>query len=171
IAQGLPPMQPELARLPMKPEAAHHTLTCNSCHSPHDSNTRQAAVESCLQCHNDNHSLAYKDSRHYQLWLAELSGTAPAGTGVSCATCHMPRETHTRGGITTVSVQHNQSLNLRPAEKMIRSVCITCHGLGFTLDSLADPQLGRRNFDGPPEHHNESIEMVLRRRTPPVKAK
>jgi len=171
IAQGLPPMQPELARLPMKPEAAHHTLTCNSCHSPHDSNTRKAAVESCLQCHNDSHSLAYKESTHYKLWVAELSGSAPAGTGVSCATCHMPRETHTRGGITTVSVQHNQSLNLRPAEKMIRSVCITCHGLGFTLDSLADPQLGRRNFDGPPEHHNESIEMVLRRRTPSVKAK
>jgi hypothetical protein len=169
IAQGLPPMQPGQARLPMKPEAAHRTLTCNSCHSPHDSNTRRAAVESCLQCHNDSHSLAYRDSSHHRLWLAELSGAAPAGSGVSCATCHMPRESHSRDGALSVSVQHNQSLNLRPVEKMARSVCINCHGLGFTLDSLADPRLSRTNFDGPPKHHNESIEMVLRRRTPPVK--
>jgi hypothetical protein len=166
LAQNLPAMQPALARLPMRPEAAHRTLTCTSCHGPHDADTRRAAVESCLQCHNDSHSLAYKDSRHHQLWLAELAGTAPAGSGVSCASCHMPREEHVQDGVTTVSVQHNQSLTLRPVEKMTRTVCIRCHGLGFTLDSLADPKLGRNNFDGIPGHHVESIDMALRRRTP-----
>lgn len=164
LAQGLPPMQPALARLPMKPEAAHHALTCISCHGPHEMDTRRAAVESCLQCHNDAHSLAYKNSSHYRLWQAELSGAAPAGSGVSCAACHMPREEHVAAGVTTVRVQHNQSLNLRPLEKMARSVCIRCHGLGFTLDSLADPSLGRSNFDGRPRHHVESIDMVQSRR-------
>ncbi|TDU73437.1 cytochrome c3-like protein [Prosthecobacter fusiformis] len=169
VAQGLPPMQPGQARLPMQEKSAHLSLTCTSCHTPHDSDTRRAAVESCLQCHADNHSLAYKNSSHYQLWMAEISGKAPAGSGVSCATCHMPRETHARGGLTTVSVQHNQSMNLRPVEKMARGVCMNCHGLGFTMDSLADPKLGPSNFDGHPEHHIESIEMVLSRRKSSVK--
>lgn len=170
LAQGLPPMQPAMARLPMKPEAAHRTLGCISCHGPHDVDTRRAAVESCLQCHNDGHSLAYKNSSHHRLWQAELSGSAPAGSGVSCATCHMPREEHAVAGVATVRVQHNQSLNLRPVEKMARGVCIRCHGLGFALDSLAEPALGRTNFDGPPRHHIESIDMVQSRRKP-AKAK
>lgn len=166
LAQNLPPMQPALARLPMKPDAAHRSLSCTSCHGPHDADTRRAAVESCLQCHNDSHSLAYQQSPHYRLWRAELAGTAPAGSGVSCATCHMPREEHMVGGVTTVRVQHNQSATLRPVEKMARGVCIKCHGLGYTLDALADPQLGRTNFDGNPGSHVESIDMALRRRKP-----
>lgn len=166
LAQGLPPMQPAMARLPMRPEAAHRTLTCTSCHGPHDVDTRRAAADSCLQCHNDGHSLAYQNSSHHRLWQAELSGAAPAGSGVSCATCHMPREEHAGAGAGAVSVrvQHNQSLSLRPVEKMARGVCLRCHGLGFALDSLADPSLGRSNFDGPSGHHIESIEMVRSRR-------
>jgi len=171
LAQGLTPMQPAMARLPMKPDAAHSALTCTSCHGPHDVDTRRAAVDSCLQCHNDGHSLAYKNSSHYRLWQAELSGTAPAGSGVSCATCHMPREEHVVAGKSVVRPQHNQSLNLRPVEKMARGVCIRCHGLGFTLDSLADPKLGRTNFDGHPGRHVESIDMVLRRRSSSAKPK
>jgi len=171
LAQGLPPMQPAMARLPMKPGAAHSALTCISCHGPHDVDTRRAAVDSCLQCHNDGHSLAYKNSSHHRLWQAEISGAAPAGSGVSCATCHMPREEHVVAGAATVRAQHNQSLNLRPVEKMARGVCIRCHGLGFTLDSLADPALGHANFDGPPGHHVESIDMMLRRRSSSVKTR
>ncbi|MGV3662884.1 MAG: cytochrome c3 family protein [Prosthecobacter sp.] len=166
LAQGLPPMQPAMARLPMKPQAGHQALSCISCHGPHDVDTRRAAVESCLQCHNDGHSLAYKTSAHYRLWQAEISGGASPGSGVSCATCHMPREEHAVEGVAAVRVQHNQSLNLRPVEKMARGVCIRCHGLGFTFDSLAEPGLGRSNFDGPPVQHVESIDMVQSRRKP-----
>lgn len=164
LAQNLSPMQPALARLPMQPDAAHRSLNCVSCHGPHEVDTRRAAVESCLQCHSDGHSLAYKDSRHHQLWLSELAGEAPAGSGVSCATCHMPREQHGSADSLAVRVQHNQSLTLRPVEKMARGVCIRCHGLGFTLDALADPALGRNNFDGIPGRHIESIDMALGRR-------
>ena len=49
-----------------------------------------------------------------------------------------------------IFVTHNQNDNLRPNEKMVRSVCGNCHGLQFTLDALADPALVERNFKGRP---------------------
>jgi hypothetical protein len=162
LAQGLSPMTPGQARLPMKPAAAHQELGCASCHLPHRDNTRAAAVDACLACHDDAHSTAYKSSPHYALWLAETSGDALPGAGVSCATCHLPRET-TGGGIPLVRVQHNQNLNLRPNEKMIRTVCLDCHGLAFSLDALADAALVRTNFAGRPARHVESLDLAIRR--------
>ena len=38
-------------------------------------------------------------------------------------------------------VQHNQNETLRPNEKMIRTVCLNCHGTSFSIDSLADDEL------------------------------
>ena len=146
------------ARIEMRPEAAATPLECGTCHDPHTVDTRRAAVEACATCHNDAHTLAYFDSPHYALWQAELSGAAPPGAGVSCATCHMPRSER-RG---TIVVSHNQNDNLRPNEKMIRTVCLDCHGLGFSLDALSDPDLVARNFKGRPAVHLESIEWALR---------
>jgi hypothetical protein len=162
IAAGLDPMSPGLARIPMREDAARLGLTCSSCHSAHDYDTRHAAVEACLGCHADGHTLAYEDAPHFELWLEESEG-APAGTGVSCATCHMPREVIGRGLTEEVRVQHNQNHNLRPNEKMIRDVCMACHGLEFSIDALADPELIDRNFSGRPAIHVESMEMVRRR--------
>ena len=62
-----------------------------------------------------------------------------------------------------VATNHNQNDNLRPNEKMVRTVCLDCHGLGFSLDSLADAGLVGRNFSGTPAVHVESIEWALRR--------
>lgn len=164
LSRGLSAMKPAMARLPMKAESAHRELSCVSCHGAHEFDSRRAAVESCLSCHNDSHSLAYKNSSHFTLWQDELAGKAPAGSGVSCATCHLPRETHQDGGTTRVLVQHNQNLNLRPNEKMIRSVCMECHGLAFSIDALADAALVRTNFIGRPASHIESIDLALRRK-------
>ncbi len=61
-------------------------------------------------------------------------------------------------------MQHNQNANLRPNEKMLRSVCLECHSLGLSIDALADPELVRRNFGGQPARHVPSIEMALSRR-------
>jgi hypothetical protein len=122
-----------------------------------------AAADSCLSCHNDEHSLAYKSSPHAQLWQKELNGEVPAGSGVSCATCHMPRETHIESGNSIVRVQHNQNMNLRPNEKMIRSVCMNCHGLPFVIDALADRELIQSNFKGRPSTHVPSIDMAVQR--------
>ena len=71
----------------------------------------------------------------------------------------MPRET--RGD--DVLVQHNQSLTLRPVEKMIRPVCMQCHGLEFAIDALADPHLVENNFQGKPEQHVPSVDMAVER--------
>jgi hypothetical protein len=163
LAQNLSPMTPAQARLSMKPKAAHRELSCVSCHGAHEFNSRAAAVDACLSCHDDDHSRAYKSSKHFALWFNETSGEAPAGSGVSCATCHLPREKTERGGKLAVRVQHNQNANLRPNEKMIRSVCLECHGLEFSLDALADVALIRTNFIGRPARHIESIDLAVER--------
>ena len=147
------------ARLPMRPDAAHRVSDCGTCHRPHAVDTARAAVEACASCHDDSHTRAYFASPHYRLWETELAGRAPPGTGVSCATCHMPPTVRRR----RVTTNHNQNDNLRPNEKMVRTVCLDCHGLGFSLDSLADADLVSRNFSGTPAIHVESIEWALRR--------
>ena len=153
---------PAEARLPMRADASHRSLHCGTCHTPHDVDTRRAAVHACASCHDDRHSRAYFDSPHHTRWRAELTGAAPPGAGVSCATCHMFK-TERRAKITT---NHNQNDNLRPNEKMIRSVCLDCHGLGFSLDALADADLIDHNFNGKPTSHVESIDWAVRRTQP-----
>ena len=147
------------ARLPMHPDAAHRASDCGTCHRPHRVDTLHAATEACASCHDDSHTRAYFDSPHYRLWQAELAGEASPGTGVSCATCHMPK-TERRGKIAT---NHNQNDNLRPNEKMIRPVCLDCHGLGFSIDALSDADLVERNFSGMPAVHVESMEWAMQR--------
>jgi hypothetical protein len=144
----------------MKAAAAGHTLSCAACHRPHDFDTRRAAVEACLGCHDDRHSNAFTRSPHYALWEREMAGTAPPGSGVSCATCHLPRVVP-RGG--DPFVQHNQNANLRPNDKMLRTVCLDCHGLPFALDALADPGLVADNFTGRPRASVASLEMATSR--------
>ena len=164
IAQGLSPMQPELARLMMKSSAHGKSLTCNTCHSDHTFDVVSAAVDSCLQCHDDKHSQSYKDSPHFKLWYEEVVRGEKDKKGVSCASCHMPRiEKSFPGGDKHIVVQHNQNENLRPNEKMIRSVCMNCHGLEFSIDALADRDLIDSNFLGKPRTHIKSIDMAVER--------
>ncbi len=163
LAVGLSPMTPAMARLPMKQESAHKALTCNSCHKAHGYDTNTAAVDACLDCHSDEHSLAYSASPHFALWQKELSGALPEGSGVSCASCHMPRvDFDVNDWVSRVMVEHNQSANLSPNSKMIRGSCLHCHGLEFTLDSLADRALIDRNFAGRSVVHVKSMELAER---------
>lgn len=150
------------ARIPMKAEAHGREATCVSCHTAHEVNLVQAAVSACASCHADDHTAAYFESPHYDLFKAEAAGEAAKGSGVSCATCHMP--TLADGG--DVLTTHNQNEFLRPNEKMIRAVCLDCHGLAFSIDSLADPDLVTRNFQGRPAVHIESIDWAVRRVKP-----
>ena len=149
----LPPMQPQLARLPMSADARDRRLDCGACHSAHRYDTTHAAVDACLGCHADEHSRAYVDSPH-------------ARNAVTCATCHMPRTPvdYDWGAYTHVLVQHNQSDNLRPNEKMLRPVCTQCHGLEFSIDALADVELVRHNFNGAPGIHVPSTDLAVERR-------
>lgn len=161
LKHGLSPMVPERAVLPMKKDAAHTELTCNSCHGAHSFDVNTAAVESCLGCHDDQHSVAYKQSPHYELWLKELRGESEKGTGVSCASCHMPRVNYdVSEWMSRVVVDHNQSANLSPNSKMIRSSCQHCHGLEFILGALADSSLINTNFDAVPSANVVSMELA-----------
>lgn len=162
LAAGLSPMTPAMAQQPMQADAAHRELSCTSCHGAHRFDTREAASKACLGCHADPHSLAFEGSPHQRLWQRELDGDSPAGSGVSCASCHLPRTVDEAAGVTEVRVEHNQNANLQPNAGMIRPVCMQCHGLGFSIDALADPALIRNNFRGQPLRHIESIDMAVR---------
>jgi hypothetical protein len=158
LARGMQPMRPADARLPMRSEAYDRELDCQSCHGAHAYDRGAAAVDACLGCHDDAHSRAYRASPHYASFRAEQEGRAPEGSGVSCATCHMPRVEHPETG--EPMVQHNQNDNLRPSEKMVRPVCGRCHAVAFVLDALADRALVARNFAGRPALHVESMDML-----------
>lgn len=161
---ALPPMTPAQARIPMKKDAHDVALTCNTCHAAHKYDRAAAKVEACIGCHNDPHTAAYFQSPHYSLLTKEMDGMLPRGSGVSCATCHMPATTRRADdGSKSIFVTHNQNDNLRPNEKMVRSVCGHCHGLQFSLDALADSALIAKNFKGRPKVHIESIEWAIRR--------
>lgn len=163
-AQVLTPMRPDLARLPMKDDAHGRELVCTTCHSAHRFDVVKAAVEACASCHADDHTKTYFASPHFRLVEEERAGLLPPGSGITCATCHMPRvESRDADGHPIVVATHNQNDNLRPNEKMVRSVCASCHGLQFTLDALADPGLVDANFNGAPKRHVESLEWVERR--------
>lgn len=163
LAQGLTPMTPEMSDLNLHIEKVHTELTCNTCHGAHEFNTAKAAVDSCLGCHNDEHSNEYLRSPHYKLWRKELKGELPTGSGVSCATCHMPATPVSKRDGAGVFIDHNQNGNLRPNEKMIRPVCMNCHGLAFSMDALADTELIEHNFSKAPEIHVPSIDMAAER--------
>jgi hypothetical protein len=165
LAEGLSPMTPGRARQPMHAKARDGALGCTSCHGAHRFDTKKAAVEACVGCHRDRHTAAYERSPHFALWKKELAGEAPAGSGVSCASCHLPRVEHRAAdsGAKRVLVQHNQSDNLRPNEKMIRPVCMSCHGFGYSIDALADSKLVQENFLGQPRAHVKSVDMVEQR--------
>jgi predicted CXXCH cytochrome family protein len=161
LAAGLSPMTPAQARLPMQEDAAHQELTCLSCHGAHRFDVAKAAVEACLDCHVDEHSLAYEGSPHHQLWQQAQSGDVSAERGVSCASCHMPRiDFDVNDWMSRVMVDHNQSASLSPNAKMLRPACLHCHGLGFSLDALADRSLIDRNFDGQPQVHVETMRLA-----------
>ncbi len=161
----LGPMRPELARITMSAKVAKTEIGCVTCHSAHAFNTQKAEVAVCLTCHADEHSKSYTGSPHHKLWLAEKAGTGAKATGVTCATCHLPRFMHEDEdeGEYKVMANHNQNSNLRPNEKMLRSVCMDCHGLGFAIDALADKLLIKKNFTGRPSGHVESIDWVIKR--------
>lgn len=148
------------ARLPMHADVDPSTaLSCSTCHRAHALDTVRAAVDACASCHDDAHTRSYFDSPHHALWQLEQAGETPPGSGVSCASCHMPKFEHRR----QVRTNHNQNDNLRPSEKMVRTVCLDCHSLRFSLDALADEALIRQNFTGKPAIHVQSIDWAIAR--------
>ena len=159
VALDLSAMTPAQSSLSFHPESLNTELNCVTCHDPHKQDLDHASIDACLSCHNDEHSQNFKSSAHFSLWQQEQKGELNTGAGVSCASCHMPA--YEENGVTRI--MHNQNHNLRPNEKMIRSICMDCHGLSFSLDALADKALIKTNFNGKPSQHINSIDMAIER--------
>jgi len=158
LAHALSPMSTDKARLKVQSDSARQ-LNCHSCHNPHSLNVADASMDACLGCHQDEHTLNYKSSKHFTLWQNELAGRGDIGSGVNCATCHLPKIKKGK----RVTVVHNQNLNLRPNTKMLRSVCMNCHGMEFSLAALADKKLINSNFQGVPQAQHQTIELIKER--------
>jgi hypothetical protein len=158
-AVGLPDLSPADARLPMKPGAAGR-LGCGACHEPHSADTRRAAVDACLGCHDDRHSLAFAASPHARTLLHSRGEERPAAASVTCATCHLPRVEHEEDGRARVAVHHSNTLTLRPRDRMLKTVCLDCHGLRFALSALYDDGLVAANFAGRPAAVHPTARMA-----------
>ena len=141
--------------LPMQQDAESREMNCHSCHQTHRYDTVKAEAESCLACHADQHSLAWPQSAHAKLWQENPE------RGASCAGCHMPRIAEQSAKQS--SVLHNSSTMMRPADKMLRSVCMNCHGYSFALRALSDATLIDNNFSSKPPPTHDSLDWVRAR--------
>ncbi len=160
LLEGQSPLTPAHARLPMKAAAHTMTMTCATCHDPHSVNTQVAATDSCLACHNDTHSLNYYESPHGQSYLEQVNLPRPSAEVVSCATCHLPRQVEGRGEQTTTMVNHNNTYTLKPRDRMVKEVCMNCHGMEFSYNSIFDDELVETNFSHAPELDLETLQMA-----------
>ena len=158
LAERLSPLTPAMAEIPMKASASKKIMNCNACHDVHSVNTQTAAVDSCLTCHNDNHSLNYKNSKHGKNVIAEGVLPRPSETSVTCATCHLPREHNELGE--KILVNHNNTYNLLPRDRMVADVCMHCHGMEYSYNSMFDDALVDANFDRSPNQNLETLKLI-----------
>ena len=157
LREGLSPLTPAMAHLPMKESATAKEMTCNACHNVHSVDTLQASVDSCLTCHNDAHSLNYRQSKHAEMFAAAKSGLVrPSAESVTCATCHLPR-IHP-GEVTLVN--HNNTFLSEPRDRMVKEVCMNCHGVEYSFDSIFDDELVEANFARPPNQKLETFDLI-----------
>ncbi|MEO0853209.1 MAG: hypothetical protein AAFY15_06865, partial [Cyanobacteria bacterium J06648_11] len=158
--EGQSPLTPAMALLPMHADVTDKQMNCNTCHDVHELNTRTAAVDACLTCHNDRHSLNYVNSKHAGLLVGNEALPRPTGGEVTCATCHLPRE----GRGENVRVNHNNTYTLKPRDRMVSEVCMTCHGMEFAYTNMFDDEVVAANFARASEQENESLAMARQER-------
>ncbi|MEO1133854.1 MAG: hypothetical protein AAFX40_14255 [Cyanobacteria bacterium J06639_1] len=158
--EGASPLTPAMALLPMHADAMDKQMNCSTCHDAHESNTRKASVDACLTCHSDRHSLNYVNSKHAGLLVGNEALPRPTGGEVTCATCHLPRE----GRGESLRVNHNNTYTLKPRDRMVSEVCMTCHGMEFAYTNMFDDEVVEANFARASELENESLVMARRER-------
>ena len=154
--EGMSPLTPAMAHLPMKDGIADKQMNCNTCHNVHTVDTYQASVDSCLTCHSDNHSLNYKNSPHATIFREIGTLPRPNKDSVTCATCHLPREVSGDN----VLVNHNNTYTLKPRDRMVKEVCMNCHGVEHSYNSIFDDELVEANFARPPNQKLQTFQLV-----------
>ena len=157
--EGKSPLTPAMANLPMHSDVLSKQMNCNACHSVHSANTVEASVDACLTCHNDTHSRNYQNSRHAELFAASRELPRPGPGAVSCATCHLPRVIDEFDD-TLVRVNHNNTYNLKPQDRMVGDVCMNCHGVEYSYNSIFDLELVEANFDRPPTLEMQTFDLM-----------
>ncbi|MBP0000738.1 MAG: cytochrome c3 family protein [Cyanobacteria bacterium SID2] len=160
LLEGQTPLMPKMARLPMQPAARDKPMTCNTCHDVHSVDTVRAAVDSCLTCHSDSHSLNYQNSKHAQLFEKDRRLPRPSRESVSCATCHLPRHSIEQSDGEVTWVNHNNTFTLKPRDRMVKEVCMNCHGVEYSYNSIFDDALVEANFDKPPSLSLQTFDLV-----------
>ncbi|MGK7931179.1 MAG: multiheme c-type cytochrome [Microcystaceae cyanobacterium] len=158
LNEEMSPLQPKMASIPMKADASDKIMNCNTCHDVHSVNTYTASVDACLTCHNDSHSLNYVKSKHSQLFAAEGQLPRPSVESATCATCHLPRQ-H-QPDTNSIFVNHNNTYNLLPRDRMVADVCMNCHGMEYSYNSIFDDELVTENFSHPPTIKLETLDLV-----------
>ena len=154
--EGLSPLTPAMAHLPMKESSLDMQMNCNTCHNVHTVNTYEASVDSCLTCHSDNHSLNYKNSPHAKVFKTIGTLPRPNADSVTCATCHLPREVSDDA----ILVNHNNTYTLKPRDRMVKEVCMNCHGVEHAYNSIFDDELVEANFARPPTQKLSTFQLV-----------
>jgi hypothetical protein len=161
LLEGESALTPKIAQIPMKQDAFDQQMNCNACHNVHSVNTMQASVDSCLSCHNDTHSLNYENSNHAKAVFASQPLPRPSAESVTCAACHLPRITHKGSdGIQTAKVNHNNTYTLKPRNRMVGEVCMNCHGVEYSFNSIFDDDLVEANFDRPPTLQHQTFDLM-----------
>ena len=154
--EGLSPLTPAMAHLPMQDGSLDKQMNCNTCHNVHTVDTYQASVDSCLTCHSDKHSLNYKNSPHAKDFREVGTLPRPNNSSVTCATCHLPREVSGDQAL----VNHNNTFTLKPSDRMVQEVCMNCHGVEHAYNSIFDDELVELNFARPPTQKLQTFQLV-----------
>ncbi|MBE9029782.1 cytochrome c3 family protein [filamentous cyanobacterium LEGE 11480] len=155
------PLTPDRARIPMQADAHSKSMNCNACHNVHSVKTVPAAVDSCLTCHSDQHSLNYEKSKHAQLFQAKAARLPrPDQASVTCATCHLPRSLMDEDDEDSVFVNHNNTYTLLPRDRMVRDVCMNCHGMEYSYNNIFDDENVEANFDHASTQDLKTLEMM-----------
>jgi formate-dependent nitrite reductase cytochrome c552 subunit len=90
------------------------------------------------------------------LFAAEGNLDRPSQASVTCATCHLPRQEVGE----SVTVNHNNTYTLLPRDRMVKEVCMNCHGLEYSYNSIFDDQLVEDNFSRSPSQELETFQLI-----------
>ncbi len=75
---------------------------------------------------------------------------------MTCATCHLPREVSGDA----ILVNHNNTYTLKPRDRMVKEVCMNCHGVEHAYNSIFDDELVEANFARPPTQKLQTFQLV-----------
>ena len=96
---------------------------CVTCHNPHDNIRRETRMDTCLCCHKNHPTMAWKSSAH-------------AMSNVACTDCHNPHPSSRVPAI--VNIDHNQVDRPKRMPMSVDEplVCYRCHTKIAALFSL-----------------------------------